>query len=71
MKWLVGQEVKTPPSHGGITGSIPVRAADCKRIFNSPTLESVKAYALALFFFLNRILVGFLSVSDYNIESIN
>jgi len=26
---------------------------------------------LALFFFLNRILVGFLSVSDYNIESIN
>lgn len=23
---LVGQGVKTPPSHGGITGSIPVRA---------------------------------------------
>ena len=25
-KWLVGQGVKTPPSHGGIMGSIPVRA---------------------------------------------
>ncbi len=24
---LVGQEVKTPPSHGGIRGSIPLRAA--------------------------------------------
>ena len=27
--WLVGQEVKTPPSHGGIRGSIPLQAADC------------------------------------------
>ena len=25
--WLVGQEVKTPPSHGGIRGSIPLQAA--------------------------------------------
>ena len=25
--WLVGQGVKTPPSHGGNMGSIPVRAA--------------------------------------------
>ena len=25
--WLVGQAVKTPPSHGGIRGSIPLRAA--------------------------------------------
>ena len=24
-KWPVGQEVKTPPFHGGIMGSIPVR----------------------------------------------
>ena len=24
-KWRVGQGVKTPPFHGGITGSIPVR----------------------------------------------
>ena len=23
--WSVGQAVKTPPFHGGITGSIPVR----------------------------------------------
>ena len=23
--WLVGQAVKTPPFHGGIIGSIPVR----------------------------------------------
>ncbi len=26
-KWLVGQEVKTSPSHGEISGSIPLRAA--------------------------------------------
>ena len=25
--WLVGQAVKTPPSHGGNSGSIPLRAA--------------------------------------------
>ncbi len=25
--WLVGQAVKTPPSHGGNRGSIPLRAA--------------------------------------------
>ena len=25
-KWRVGQGVKTPPFHGGITGSNPVRA---------------------------------------------
>lgn len=25
-KWSVGQGVKTPPFHGGITGSIPVRS---------------------------------------------
>ncbi len=24
--WSVGQGVKTPPFHGGITGSIPVRS---------------------------------------------
>lgn len=28
---LVGQEVKTPPSHGGNTGSSPVRAVLIKR----------------------------------------
>ena len=26
--WLVGQAVKTPPSHGGNRGSIPLRAVD-------------------------------------------
>lgn len=26
---LVGQAVKTPPSHGGNRGSIPLRAVDC------------------------------------------
>ena len=25
--WFVGQAVKTPPSHGGIRGSIPLRTA--------------------------------------------
>ena len=28
--WFVGQAVKTPPSHGGNTGSIPVRTAKTK-----------------------------------------
>ncbi len=31
--WFVGQEVKTPPSQGGITGSIPVRT-----VFKSSSL---------------------------------
>ncbi len=26
MKWRVGQSAKTPPFHGGMTGSTPVRA---------------------------------------------
>ena len=29
-KWSVGQGVKTPPFHGGITGSIPVRSTPKK-----------------------------------------
>ena len=29
-KWSVGQGVKTPPFHGGITGSIPVRSTSFK-----------------------------------------
>ena len=37
--WLVGQEVKTLPSHGRITGSIPIRASIC----DSP--EGAVAYA--------------------------
>ncbi len=35
-KWLIGQAVKTPPSHGGNRGSIPLSAAT---VFNSPTLK--------------------------------
>ena len=27
--WFVGQAVKTPPSHGGIRGSIPLQATIC------------------------------------------
>ena len=27
--WFVGQAVKTPPSHGGIRGSIPLQAIIC------------------------------------------
>ena len=36
-KWLVGQAVKTPPSHGGNRGSIPLRAVILKK--NSPTQQ--------------------------------
>ena len=31
--WFVGQAVKTPPSHGGIRGSIPLRTAQQFYIF--------------------------------------
>ena len=29
--WLVGQAVKTPPSHGGNRGSIPLRTAETRK----------------------------------------
>ena len=32
MIWLIGQAVKTPPSHGGIRGSIPLSAAKKDRV---------------------------------------
>lgn len=50
---LVGQGVKTPPSHGGNRGSIPLRAADC--YFNSPTRENAEAFLIKVsaFFFAN------------------
>ena len=38
--WPVGQEVKTPPFHGGIMGSIPVRV----------TKKSLQAFAWSDFF---------------------
>ena len=34
--WLVGQAVKTPPSHGGNGGSIPPQAANQNRILVNP-----------------------------------
>lgn len=33
MIWPHGQEVKTPPSQGGITGPIPVEATIYKRVY--------------------------------------
>ena len=40
-KWSVGQGVKTPPFHGGITGSIPVRSTKEKAVSNcSPMLAA-------------------------------
>ena len=44
--WPVGQEVKTPPFHGGIMGSIPVRVIFC---------ESCR-YILSVGFFLFKVL---------------
>jgi hypothetical protein len=32
--WSVGQGVKTPPFHGGITGSIPVRSTGKGKVVN-------------------------------------
>ena len=44
-KWLVGQAVKTPPSHGGIRGSIPLRAVDYFRIAQPWKTEHIDIYA--------------------------
>ena len=40
--WLVGQEAKTPPSHGGIRGSIPLRAVDYFRIAQPCKTEHIE-----------------------------
>ena len=39
---LVGQVVKTPPSHGGIRGSIPLRAVDYFRIAQPCKTEHIE-----------------------------
>ncbi len=39
--WLIGQAVKTPPSHGGIRGSIPLSAAK--------TLADARVFCLLLY----------------------
>lgn len=46
--WPVGQEVKTPPFHGGIMGSIPVRVT---RIFIS---KPRKIGGLLIFIYLEK-----------------
>ena len=55
-KWPVGQGVKTSPSHGENTGSIPVLAA----IFHSDNQNFVSGYFFSLFIrstlFFNMIL---------------
>ncbi len=53
--WFVGQEVKTPPSHGGIRGSIPLRTA--LFFINSPTqrmLEALVYQVCGIFLFVRR-----------------
>ena len=42
---FVGQAVKTPPSHGGNTGSIPVRTAKRKYRFVFPFFISWDAFS--------------------------
>ena len=59
MTWLIGQAVKTPPSHGGNRGSIPLSAV-------------IKALKIRLrissfFFARNRIFVGRNYFFDNNI----
>ena len=43
-KWSVGQGVKTPPFHGGITGSIPVRSTGKGKSEISRMLKSVRDF---------------------------
>ena len=49
LKWSVGQAVKTPPFHGGNTGSIPVRII-VMAIAASAVLQTRYTGALALHF---------------------
>ena len=44
--WLVGQAVKTPPSHGGNRGSIPLRAVHYTRTFK----KDLRIFILKSFF---------------------
>ena len=46
--WFVGQAVKTPPSHGGNTGSIPVRTAKYLKPVHS-WKHDVPAFSLYIF----------------------
>ena len=62
--WPVGQEVKTPPFHGGIMGSIPVRVTiQCSR--------KQRNIAVSEFFFYTEIRVCPLLVrySDFVVDS--
>ena len=43
-EWSVGQGVKTPPFHGGITGSIPVRSTGKGKSEISRMLKSVRDF---------------------------
>lgn len=42
--WLVGQEAKTPPSHGGIRGSIPLQATICDTERVGRDVHSFRSY---------------------------
>ena len=44
-KWSVGQGVKTPPFHGGITGSNPVRST--KPFARNPVASKVAGFFIS------------------------
>lgn len=46
--WPVGQEVKTPPFHGGIMGSIPVRVT-------KPYARKQRKYVVSEFLFIQKL----------------
>ena len=48
--WFVGQAVKTSPSHGENTGSIPVRTADDLRKSNSDLKNTSSSRCVFLFY---------------------
>ena len=51
-KWRVGQGVKTPPFHGGITGSIPVRGTRKRGLFNMKSPLFLCLYLPASLFYV-------------------
>ena len=65
--WFVGQAVKTPPSHGGNRGSIPLRATHCyfeRDKQPNPEVVSMPDGILAIFYCQKQ--VSFTNMICYN-----
>ena len=44
LRWLIGQGVKTPPSHGGNRGSIPLSTAKDVEVIRHPFFSFLEVF---------------------------